>query len=253
MRVFAVTGPTGSGKTTTIEMIIAELGHRRYSVGSVKEIHYEDFTIDTPGTNTDRHYRAGAQQVCALGLTETDVLYKRRLDIREVLSHFDHDFVVCEGVEDPTIPRILTAERVDDLEDRFSENVFAISGKVSAGLGEFRGLPAIDATRNVEELVDLIEKRTFPLLPGVDPECCGACGYSCAQMTAMILRGAATPDDCPVINRPRVRLKVAGNQIPMVPFVQSLVANAVMGVAGELEGYRPHATIQVEIDPEDGR
>ncbi|MFP4200486.1 MAG: molybdopterin-guanine dinucleotide biosynthesis protein MobB [Clostridia bacterium] len=249
MRVFSVTGPTRSGKTTTIEGIIAELRRRRYSVGSVKEIHYEDFSIDTPGTNTDRHYRAGSQQVCALGLGETDMLYKRRLNIREVLEHFHHDFVVCEGVEDPTIPRILTAERVADLKDRFSGNVFAVSGKIAVELEEFRGLSAIDATRDVAKLVNLIEAKTFPLLPGVDPACCGACGYSCEQLTAMILKGEATPADCPVLNGPRVRLTVAGNEIPMVPFVQTLLENAVIGVAGELEGYRRNARVEVQIDP----
>ena len=59
MKVFSVFGITKSGKTTTIENIIAELRKRRYSVGSVKEIHFEIFAIDTEGTNADRHKKDG--------------------------------------------------------------------------------------------------------------------------------------------------------------------------------------------------
>ena len=48
MKLFSVIGITKSGKTTTIENIIRELRKRRYTVGSVKEIHFEAFAIDTP-------------------------------------------------------------------------------------------------------------------------------------------------------------------------------------------------------------
>lgn len=71
MKVFSVYGITKSGKTTTIENIIRELKRRGYTVGSVKEIHYEKFAIDTEGTNTDRHRRAGAEPVTARGHFET--------------------------------------------------------------------------------------------------------------------------------------------------------------------------------------
>ena len=42
MKVFSVIGISKSGKTTTIENIIKELRKRNYSVGSVKEIHFEN-------------------------------------------------------------------------------------------------------------------------------------------------------------------------------------------------------------------
>ena len=37
-------------------------------MGSVKDIHFEAFAIDTPGTNTYRHRQAGAELVTARGL-----------------------------------------------------------------------------------------------------------------------------------------------------------------------------------------
>ncbi|HCS10941.1 MAG TPA: molybdopterin-guanine dinucleotide biosynthesis protein, partial [Clostridiales bacterium] len=54
MKVFSVIGITKSGKTTTIENIIKELRKRNYTVGSVKEIHFEEFKMDVEGTNTHR-------------------------------------------------------------------------------------------------------------------------------------------------------------------------------------------------------
>ncbi|MFA7550797.1 MAG: molybdopterin-guanine dinucleotide biosynthesis protein MobB, partial [Sedimentibacter sp.] len=60
MKVFSVIGITKSGKTTTIENIIKELLKRNYTVGSVKEIHFEQFKMDPEGTNTFRHKTAGS-------------------------------------------------------------------------------------------------------------------------------------------------------------------------------------------------
>jgi len=76
-----------TGKTTTIENVINELKKRRYSVGSVKEIHYEDFAIDKEGTNTYRHSQAGAELVTARGYNETDILYKERLSLQKILRN----------------------------------------------------------------------------------------------------------------------------------------------------------------------
>src|SRR5690554_6745982 len=106
MRVLSVVGITGSGKTITVEQIVAELTRRRYSVGTVKDIHFEQFAIDTPGTNTDRHRRAGAGLVTARGLGETDILFPRRLPICEILAMYSHDWVVLEGTDDCNCPDI---------------------------------------------------------------------------------------------------------------------------------------------------
>ena len=75
MKVISICGISDSGKTTTAEHIIKELRRRGYSVGSVKEIHYDQFKMDTEGSNTDRHRRAGSQLVTARGKYETDILF----------------------------------------------------------------------------------------------------------------------------------------------------------------------------------
>ncbi|MCL0076168.1 molybdopterin-guanine dinucleotide biosynthesis protein MobB, partial [Dehalococcoidia bacterium] len=100
MKAFSVIGITQSGKTTTIENIIRGLKKRRYSVGSVKEIHFEEFAIDQEGTNTYRHRVAGSELVTARGYYETDILFPEQLSMEQILRFYEQDYIVLEGVTD---------------------------------------------------------------------------------------------------------------------------------------------------------
>ena len=92
MKVFSVSGITKSGKTTTIENIIKELVCRGYKVGSIKNIHMENFTMDPdPDTNTNRHKAAGSALVCARGYFETNMLYPGQLPIDKILDFYEKD------------------------------------------------------------------------------------------------------------------------------------------------------------------
>ena len=247
MRAFSVVGVSQTGKTTTIEHIIAELKRRRYSVGSIKDIHFEGFTIDDEGTNTYRHHQAGAELVTARGLQETDVLFKNRLPIGEILRFYSHDFVVMEGVQDFCLPKIVAGRDVSDVQQKMDETVFAVSGRISKDMDEYRGLPVINAVSNSGQLVDLIEEKVFRPLPNLNEECCGACGFSCYELTAKILKGQAEPSDCLVAQDADVELSIGGEIIEMAPFVQKILRNAVEGVVEELDGYQPEAEVRVRL------
>lgn len=246
MKLFSVFGITGSGKTTTIERIISELVKRGYTVGSVKDIHFEAFAMDTEGSNTDRHRKAGSQQVTARGLYETDILYQRQLKIDEILQHYDHDFVVLEGVESGNFPKIVTGHNLSEVKERYDPSVMAISGRVSSQLTHYNNVPAIDATTDIERLVDLIEDQVYERLPDFPAECCTACGQSCQKLGQLILRGEARREDC-VLQNAKIRLSINGNPIEMVPFVQTILTNAIEGVVKELDGYQKGAPIEIEI------
>jgi len=158
MKVFCVVGVSKSGKTTTIERIIGELLRRGYSVGSIKDIHAETFSLDTPGKNTWRHKAAGSEMVAARGLFETDIMIPKRLDITELLKWFDQDFVIIEGGREEKFPKILTASCAGEIEKRRDDSVFAISGVISAQNID-AGLPVINALKDIEKLADLIELK----------------------------------------------------------------------------------------------
>ncbi|HSH35467.1 molybdopterin-guanine dinucleotide biosynthesis protein B [Schnuerera sp.] len=246
MKVFSVVGITESGKTTTIENIIKELRRRRYSVGSVKEIHFEQFAIDTEGSNTYRHKEAGSQLVTARGYYETDILFQEKLSIDNILKFYDHDFVVLEGVTDANVPKIITAHNEKEVLERLDDMVFAISGKLSNTLEEFEDLPVINTINNVERLVDLIEEKVYDKLPDFPEECCDKCGYNCRQLGAMILKGQAKREDC-ILKDSKVKLQIDGKDIDIVPFVQNILSNAVLGVVKELEGYQKGREITIKI------
>jgi len=248
MKVFSVCGISKSGKTTSIEFIIRELSARGYRVGSVKEIHYEAFAIDpSPTSNTHRHSAAGAGLVCARGLNETAMLYPQKLSMEKILSFYENDcdWVVLEGVSDIPIPTIVTALGEEDLEQKFSDMTFCISGRIADQMQEYRGLPAISAVEHISELVDLIERKVYDKLPDFPPECCTACGLGCAGLGYAILHGQKSRADC-VADR-GVELTLGGRRIDMVPFVQKVLKNAVLGVAQELDGYEKGCSLELRF------
>lgn len=246
MKIFSVYGYTGSGKTTTIENIIRELKRRRYSIGSVKEIHYEDFAIDTLGSNTDRHRTAGAELVTARGYNETDILFPEKLSLENVLRFYDQDFVVLEGVTDYNLPKILTAKSIEEIDERIDESVFVISGRIANKIDYYKGIPVINSMEKAIELVDMIEEKVFTKLPDFDPNCCLACGYDCRTLGNKILKGEAKREDC-ILSDSKIKLLIDDKEIDMVPFVQNILRNTIEAVVSELDGYKKEAKIQIQI------
>lgn len=158
MKIIYVYGYSKSGKTTTVECLIRELKRRNYTVGTVKEIHYEEFAIDAEGSNTDRHKKAGADLVTARGLFETDILFQHKLSMPEILKFYNQDYVLLEGVTDFDVPKILCASSIEDVEKRMDSSVFALSGIISNKICRYKDLPVINAVTDIERLTDLVEE-----------------------------------------------------------------------------------------------
>lgn len=246
MKVLAVMGISKTGKTTVVETLARELRKRNFTVGSVKEIHFEAFQMDKDGTNTHRHKVAGSQLVTALGMAETDVLYQRPLQINEILKFYDHDYVLLEGTRDFVCPKIITAANTREIDDLLNDSVFAISGKIANELTEYKGIPVINCLTEPDRLTELVIEKVFEVLPNFQGGCCMACGMVCGDMCDKIMRGEAKRSDCEFAEK-NLKLKIDGKEIAMVPFVSRLVRNAVLAVVSELDGYRKGAHIEVEL------
>ena len=52
MRTVMIKGFSKTGKTTTVTSLVSELRRRGYTVGTVKDIHFEGYEADTPNTDT---------------------------------------------------------------------------------------------------------------------------------------------------------------------------------------------------------
>ncbi len=212
MRAVMVKGFSKTGKTTTVTRLVAELRKRGYSVGTVKDIHYEGFAMDHPGTDTYKHAQAGAVRVTALGEHETDLLLSRRMEIDAVLKYYKEDFVIFEGDSGADCPVILTGKTEEDLEKKMSERVFAVSGLIAEERKEYQGLPVVNCLEEVETLADLVEKVTQKEKEEAD-----------------------------------VVLTIDGVEIPMVPFVKNTLKNVVVGAVKALDGYEEGKEIRIRV------
>ena len=229
MRVFAVSGVHHSGKTTTIEHLIRELVGRGYSVGTVKSVHRERFSIDRAGTNTDRHRTAGATAVAARSDAQTAIMWSGRLDYDEILRLYDTDWVIIEGAHREAYPRIVAAGTEHHIEQRFDGSTFLICGAVAQRLDSWRGVPVMDATTRAKEVVDLLERS----VPEYDRPKEG----QAAQRTL-----EPGPEE-----RFEVEVRVDGEELHLAPFVQDFVSRTVLGMLSSLKGYKLGSGFTIEI------
>lgn len=246
MKVIMLKGISGTGKTTTAERIIRELRRRGYTVGSIKEIHFEAFTVETEGSNTDRHKKAGAHPVTARGLSETDIMFDHTLDIDRLLDYYTQDYVVIEGDSGANCPVIITGKTREQLDAQVNGRTIAVSGVISESLKTYRDLPVINGMTEIEKLVDLIEEKTPERMPNYSADCCSACGTDCRGLTERILKGTGSLSEC-ILKGQDVQLYVNGKEIPMVPFVKSMVRSVSKAMIGELDGYEEGAEIMIKI------
>lgn len=166
MKVLNVQGRKKTGKTTTVTNIIAELTRRGYSVGSVKSIHIDGFSMDSENADTGKHRKAGADPVTARCHGETNIMFGGKMNLREILKYYDNDWVVIESHVDLNCPNIITgktaeysgAGKDESLAEQINELTIACSGVISNDISEFRGLPVINPVAEIERLVDVIEK-----------------------------------------------------------------------------------------------
>ncbi|WP_207641025.1 molybdopterin-guanine dinucleotide biosynthesis protein B [Desulfofalx alkaliphila] len=246
LKVFSVFGVTQSGKTTTVEKIINELCKRGYRVGSIKNIHFEGFALDTVGTNTWRHKQAGAEMVVARGLMETDVLIPQKLPLEKILTFFDHDYVVMEGISNTLVPKILCVKNEKEIEERKNDLVIALSGRISNVKTTYKGIPVFNALLDAERLVDFIEDKMNHYLPFINEiEHCQKCGSSCRTLASQILKGKAKSSECMVSNE--VTVKLGSQEISLDYFQQLNIKRRLEKVFSQLDSYDPDRDITIKI------
>jgi molybdopterin-guanine dinucleotide biosynthesis protein MobB len=108
--IISFIGTSGSGKTTILEKVIAELKKRSIRVAVVKHTHHDDFTFDKKGKDTQRYTAAGAAVVIISGAHEIVFMKKTEhdLDPHEIsrLIHDDVDLVITEGFKSASTMKI---------------------------------------------------------------------------------------------------------------------------------------------------
>lgn len=251
VKAFAVIGYHHSGKTTVVTSLVKSLTAKGYKVATIKDIHQEDFRVDTEGKNTWQHIRSGAVMTFARGLHDSALIFPKPLSLKEMTALLKCDYLIIEGLKNAPVPKILCAENTEQLEELFDETVFAISGKLANGKTEWQEPPLLDVFTELGKLTDLVEEKVFELLPDSDPACCSACGLSCSEMVKAILKGERQRSDCKTDFAQQVSLSIDGKPVVIVPFVQNLLKDVVLGMINNLKDINPAGNIRIEITQHD--
>ena len=72
----AVIGGKSSGKTSAVEVIVQALKKRKLTSMTIKHVSQSDFSVDKKGTDTWRHWKAGAEIVSTVSNLEKAIMIK---------------------------------------------------------------------------------------------------------------------------------------------------------------------------------
>ncbi|MCW8932528.1 MAG: molybdopterin-guanine dinucleotide biosynthesis protein B [Gammaproteobacteria bacterium] len=111
---------SGTGKTTLLEQLIPELNQANIRIAMVKHTHHEKFDIDTPGKDSYRLRKAGAEQMLVASAKRWALMVEQPLkqplpenlpdpDLFELLPHLDlekTDLILVEGFKHEPISKI---------------------------------------------------------------------------------------------------------------------------------------------------
>ncbi len=202
MRAVSVIGYSESGKTYLVERVIQHLSTQGYNIASAKKIHVENFSIDTPGKDSWRHWQSGAQTVAIVAPEETTVIFHGvNLDLWKFSRFFSSDFLILEGFRKNAVPKILCVKTEEELNEELLKNnlVIGISGKAAGNLPKHPILPVLDVNNDFKKIINLVIEKAGPILPDL-PDC-RECSKTCQKLAHDILLKKNSIDSCVVLQR----------------------------------------------------
>lgn len=155
--VVGLAGYSGSGKTTFLEKLIAELKVRGYRVGVIKHTSHP-VEFDRPGKDTWRHARAGADVVALAAADNVAVVrkFKSAPGPEDVLPLVDGvDLIIVEGFKKGSWPKI------EIIREEVAERPFIPSKELLAVVGgsvSVEGAPCY-GLEDAAAVADLIEQK----------------------------------------------------------------------------------------------
>ncbi|MDH5815416.1 MAG: molybdopterin-guanine dinucleotide biosynthesis protein B [Candidatus Nezhaarchaeota archaeon] len=125
----AVLGSKKSGKTSIVEILVRHFTEMGLIVGTIKHIHHPNFTIDSEGSDTWRHRRAGAKATAYLSPLEAGLILSMEREpenLEEALRLIEGlkmDLLIMEGFHRLVAKRfdvgkIIAFKDFKDLEER---------------------------------------------------------------------------------------------------------------------------------------
>ncbi len=158
MRVIAVVGDKGSGKTQLIEELISRIVEKGLRVATVKCTHLERFDIE--GRDTFRHRSMGAVATVGIGRGETLIMLPR-MKARDILKRLPPvDVVLIEGCGEEPYPKIVVKPCSREVEGR-------VIAEWERGASISDVLEKVLSVKAGRKLVVEVDDREIPLNPFV--------------------------------------------------------------------------------------
>lgn len=174
VKIIAVVGKSGSGKTSTIEYLTSNLSRDGFNIGSIKHVHEPDFTIDKKGKDTWKYAQAGAKKIAIIAPTEVVIIKKKEdqgIELGETIKRLEEglDVIFLEGFHSLIAKRrdvfkIIAAKNKEDLRRTLEGTVhpiIAITGRVAKLKPKITNLevPLIDIYKEGRKLVQLVKDK----------------------------------------------------------------------------------------------
>ena len=228
--VISFIGWSGSGKTTFLEKLIPLLRAEGLRVAVIKHDGH-DFQMDTPGKDTWRFTQAGAEAVAIANTRHAAALDSRPGDFDELCRRVGSvDLILAEGWTDLPLPQIEVFRTRDTLR-------------------------CPDTGRLLALITD--RETDLPVPVYALDDYAGVCrcilDYCAAQDACWLPYARLHAGQAPAA--PAVQLTVDGRQVPLLPFVQQMLAGALRGMVAELKdtGYTAGASLTLTLTGEDGQ
>ena len=160
--VVGFVGPSGVGKTSLVECLVAKLTQRGHSVGAVKHASH-GFLADRPGKDSFRFYESGADAVALISRAQIATFTRAERGVGEEVSLADTlatlppdlDLVLAEGFSWEPIPRVVLVREDEEPARAHVENGEVLE-VVNAPGPPFDEKPEFPAAL-IESLVQLLE------------------------------------------------------------------------------------------------
>ncbi|MFQ5800813.1 MAG: molybdopterin-guanine dinucleotide biosynthesis protein B [Candidatus Hydrothermarchaeales archaeon] len=153
-----------SGKTTAVEALVRELKKRGLKVGTIKQIHEQDFSIDKRGKDSWRHVGAGADVVVTASPAEVAAIKRipgkdRFQEAVMLLDGQNLDIVIVEGHPGISVPMVYAARGEGATKAKpIDDNVICIVSLTPENFHESR-LPVYHIIKESPRIADLVLKK----------------------------------------------------------------------------------------------
>ena len=158
MRVFAVSGFSGTGKTTLVEAIIKSLVKSGHTVVTIKSSMHQ--AGSSKGTDTRRHTQAGASRTIFLGPGTKSDKFADRIGSDELASLYKYDFLIVEGMKSVNIPKFWCVGDKEIKHEDIPVNTHAIVSWSETTVIEGLDLPVFIADE-IDDLVNIVKTRAL--------------------------------------------------------------------------------------------